>query len=63
MKHIEQIDLCGIAGDYCVLNTLKDGVEVFGKEMFNVLMPYIASIDGGESLNKFVKDNNIKVTY
>ncbi len=63
MKHIEQIDLCGIAGDYCVLNTLKDGVEIFGKEMFNVLMPYIASIDGGESLNKFVKDNNIKVTY
>ena len=63
MKQIEQIDLCGIAGDYCVLNTLKDGVEIFGKEMFNVLMPYIASIDGGESLNKFVKDNNIKVTY
>lgn len=63
MKHIEQIDLCGIAGDYCVLDTLKDGIESYGKNMFNVLMPYVASIDGGKALNEFVNDNSIKVTY
>lgn len=63
MKQIEQIDLCGIAGDYCVLDTLKDGIKFYGKDMFNVLMPYVVSIDNGKTLNEFVKNNSIKVTY
>ena len=63
LKNIQQIDLCGIAGDYCVLDTLKDGIELFGKNMFNVLMPYTASIDGGQALTKYVTENFIKATY
>ena len=63
MKQIEQIDLCGIAGDFCVLDTLKDGIKFYGKDMFNVLMPYVISIDNGKTLNEFVKNNSIKVTY
>ena len=55
--------LCGIAGDYCVLDTLKDGIKFYGKDMFNVLMPYVVSIDNGKTLNEFVKNNSIKVTY
>lgn len=53
--NIEQIDLCGLAGDYCVLDTLKDGVALFGEEMWNVLTPYSPSIDGGTALNEYLK--------
>lgn len=49
---ITQIDLCGIAGDICVLDTLKDGVALLGKELFNVLPPYSPSLDGGEALSQ-----------
>ena len=31
---IERIDICGIAGDVCVLNTLRDGIERYGAAMF-----------------------------
>ncbi len=54
MAGIGQIDICGIAGDICVLNTLKDGIEIFGKEIFNVLLPYCPSLDGGVALQTFV---------
>lgn len=63
MKNIQQIDLCGIAGDVCVLETLKDGIQLFGKEKFNVLMPYVASLDGGQALTRFVTENFIKAIY
>ncbi|MCQ2207516.1 MAG: isochorismatase family protein [Paludibacteraceae bacterium] len=56
IKEMDQIDVCGIAGDICVLNTLKDGIELFGKEKFNVLTEYCPSLDGGEALAKFVKE-------
>jgi nicotinamidase/pyrazinamidase len=55
LKEIDQIDICGIAGDYCVLETLKDGIKMFGKDKWNVLLPYCASIDGGAMLNNFIK--------
>ena len=47
---IEVIDLCGIAGDVCVLDTLKDGRKIFGRDMLNVLTRYSPSIDGGAAL-------------
>ena len=47
---IEQTDLCGIAGDLCVCDTLIDGVKLYGKDMFNVLVPYTPSFDGGKLL-------------
>ena len=56
---IGQIDLCGIAGDVCVLDTLKDGIELYGKEMFNVLTPFCPSLDGGKALSDFLKKNNL----
>ena len=51
---IECIDLCGIAGDVCVLDTLKDGIRAYGPEMFNVLGNFCASIDGGTALHSFL---------
>ena len=55
---IKQIDICGIAGDVCVLNTLKDGVVLYGKDMFNVLEEYSPSLDGGKALKQAVAQLN-----
>ncbi len=55
-KHkIERIDICGIAGDLCVCDTLIDGVNKYGKDMFNVLMPYTPSFDGGKLLRETIE--------
>lgn len=52
---IERIDLCGIAGDACVLNTLKDGVNLYGAPMFHVLEEYAPSLDGGTALKETIQ--------
>ena len=52
---IEHIDVCGLAGDICVLHTLRDGVEMFGPEKFHVLEQFSPSLDGGDSLNHYLQ--------
>ena len=54
-----KINVCGIAGDYCVLETIKGLLEHFPADQINVLTEYIASIDGGEKLKEFINDNNL----
>ena len=54
---IDQIDVCGIAGDICVLNTLKDGIERYGNALFQVLTPFSPSLDGGTALTHFINDS------
>ena len=54
--------ICGIAGDYCVLETLKNITKHVGNNNVKVYLDGIVSIDGGEKLNNFIKENNIK-TY
>lgn len=50
---IKGIDICGLAGDVCVLNTLKDGASLFGPGFFTVLPEFSPSLDGGKSLSEF----------
>lgn len=57
------IDICGIAGDYCVLETLKGLRKIIGDRYIQVLTQYTASIDGGEKLMNYIKDNNINYVY
>lgn len=55
-----EIHLCGIAGDYCVLETLKGLNKLF--DNITVLSDYTASIDGGVALNEYISKNpNIKL--
>lgn len=51
----ERIDICGLAGDICVLNTLRDGRAIFGAEKFSVLGKFSPSLDGGEALRKLLE--------
>ena len=53
------IDVCGIAGDYCVLETLKGLSGIIGNENISVLNDYVASIDGGQKLQEYLETNNI----
>ena len=53
------IDVCGIAGDYCVLETIKGLMGIIGNQYITILEPYTASIDGGEKLKSFAKENGI----
>ena len=57
------IDICGIAGDYCVLETLKGLRRIIGDQYIQVLTQYTASIDGGEKLMNYIKDNSINYVY
>ena len=57
---ITDIDICGLAGDVCVLSTLADALDLFPECEFNVLTRFSPSIDGGEKLNDFIERNNIK---
>ncbi len=47
---ITQVDICGLAGDVCVLNTLRDGRKLYGHDTFVVLEQFSPSLDGGKAL-------------
>lgn len=57
-QEIEEIDICGIAGDYCVLESLKDALREFPSMQFKVLERCTASIDGGKTLAEFVNSTS-----
>lgn len=60
MQHIDNIVVCGVAGDYCVLETLKNIINYIGTEKVSVYLDGVASIDGGDKLQSYMKEKNIK---
>ena len=54
-KSVEQIDVCGIAGDICVRQTLIDCFDEFGCEKFRVLTDFCPSLDGGKALTELLQ--------
>ncbi|MDE5878257.1 MAG: isochorismatase family protein [Muribaculaceae bacterium] len=54
------IDLCGLAGDVCVLATLKDARRLFPHITIDVLTPYSPSIDGGRLLSTYLTGSEVK---
>ena len=55
--------LCGVAGDYCVLETLKNLLNIPKDyiDSINVYLPGISSIDGGKKLRSFIEEYKSKV--
>lgn len=49
--------ICGVAGDYCVLETLKN-VQKFRSDA-QLFLDGIASIDGGKCLNEYVAAHHV----
>lgn len=64
LSEISAIDVCGIAGDFCVYETIKDLIPVakeFEKHI-NVLTQFIAFIDDKEKLNNLIDENQSVVS-
>lgn len=62
LHDIESVCFVGLAGDYCVKNTIETFLKDKHLSKYDILIysPGIKSIDGGKSLNEFVIKNNIK---
>lgn len=56
---IQQIDLCGLAGDVCVANTLTDGIHLFPNIDWHLLLDFTPSIDGGHTLSALIEKLNV----
>ncbi|MBP3439662.1 MAG: isochorismatase family protein [Tidjanibacter sp.] len=56
---IESVVVCGIAGDYCVLETLKNIVGEIGSERVKVFLDGVASIDGGTAIGAYMQEQSI----
>lgn len=55
----DDIVVCGIAGDYCVKETIKNLLKHW-KFNVEVLLDGIASIDGGTALMELIDEKNLK---
>ena len=55
------IVVCGIAGDYCVMESIKNLLKV-EKFKIEVLVKGVASIDKGVKLKEFMKEKKLEVT-
>lgn len=53
------IGICGIAGDYCVLETIKNMEPIWHR--LSIFLPGITSIDGGVKLNRFIEENSLNI--
>lgn len=54
--------ICGLCGDYCVLETLKNVIALCaGTDRISVYLNGIASMDDGYKLKNFIFDNYIKI--
>ncbi len=56
---IDSLDICGIAGDICVLNTLKDCGRLLKDMRIGVLADFSPSLDGGRQLSDYCARESI----
>ena len=64
-EHIKTVEyntitICGIASDYCVLETLKDLLVFYPADKVNVAMNCIASVADDEILPAFMAEKGVK---
>ncbi len=56
---IDHIDVCGLAGDVCVSNTLADAITRYGAGKLTVLTRFSPSIDGGAHLQSLISKHKL----
>lgn len=59
LSNADSIDVCGIAGDYCVKESCGSVLKVAAPEKVSILMDCVRSIDGGEALEAFISEKGI----
>lgn len=60
-KGIEEIDICGVAREYCVKESLLGAIKAFGASRIHILNRFIAAISDEHALDAIVRDNAITV--
>ncbi|MBQ3655511.1 MAG: isochorismatase family protein [Bacteroidales bacterium] len=65
-EYVKSCDTCfifvaGIAGDVCVMNTLKDLIQFADNKYIIVYRNFTASLDGGKKLEDFCQENSITI--
>ncbi|MDO5017470.1 MAG: isochorismatase family protein [Porphyromonas sp.] len=58
----EEIYLCGIAGNVCVLNTLKDLARHGLGDKITVITDAAPSLDDGTALREMIEETDVKIT-
>ena len=53
-----RVDFCGLAGEYCVKNSMSDFHREFHDVKIGALIPFIGSIDGGKEFSNFLYRND-----
>lgn len=56
-----EIDVCGIAGDYCVLESVRNLMSCVPAGRIAVIDELVRSIDDGSTLAGFLKNNRIRI--
>ena len=60
-EHFEGIDVCGIATDYCVYETVKDLIAFYPAKQVRVVTNCLAAVDENDTkLADLMKENGIK---
>lgn len=60
IKGCKHIDVCGIAGDYCVKESINTLFKYLAPSQITVLTDYIRSIDDGSTLEAFIAEHGLK---
>lgn len=56
-----EIDVCGIAGDYCVLESVRNLMSCVPAGRIAVIDELVRSIDDGSTLAGYLKNNRIRI--
>ena len=60
-ENIEQIDICGVAREYCVKESLLGAIRLFGAGSVHLLDRFVAAISDEHALDQIVRDYTITV--
>ena len=60
-KAIAEIDICGVAREYCVKESLLGAIKAFGASRIHILNRFIAAISDQHALDTIVHDHAITV--
>lgn len=59
LSSCESVDVCGIAGDYCVKESTANILKIVPSGKVSILMDCVRSIDGGAALEEFIAEKGI----
>ena len=59
LKGAQSVDVCGIAGDYCVKESTANILNLVSAEKVSILCGCVRSIDGGAALDAFIAEKGL----